>query len=70
MAIKRKMKKKPASTIGLNNNKPQDVKSIENLKELAEVLPGCSDITSALRYLCEYEAPRAKQRFLSVLKTA
>ena len=64
-----KMRKKPASTIGLNNNKSQDVKSIENLKELAKVLPGCSDITGALRYLCEDVAPREKERFLT-LRTA
>jgi len=69
MAIKRKMKKKPASTVALNSNRSHDVKAIENLKELAKVLPGCSDITGALRYLCEDEAPRVRERFLA-LKTA
>ena len=69
MAIKRKMRKKPASTIGLNNNRSQDVKSIENLKNLAKALPGCSDMTGALRYLCEDVAPRESERFLA-LKTA
>lgn len=66
---KSKVNKKQASTVMLNNNKPQDVKAIENLKELAKALPACSDITGALRYLCEVVAPRESERFLE-LKTA
>lgn len=63
MAQKIKMKKKPANTVQLSNSKPQDVKAIENLKELAKVLPACSDITGALRFLCEDEAPKTTKRY-------
>jgi len=66
---KNKVKKKPASTVQLSNSKPQDVKAIENLKELQKALPACSDITAAARYLCEDVAPRESKRFLA-LKTA
>lgn len=64
-----KVKKKPANTVQLSNNKPQDVKAIENLKELAKALPACSDITGALRYLCETVAPKESERFIA-LKSA
>jgi len=60
-----KMTKKPANTVQLSNSKPQDVKAIENLKELANALPACSDITGALRYLCESVAPIEIKRFLA-----
>ena len=53
------MKKKPASIVQLTERRPQDVESVENLRKLAEVLPGCSDLLSALRWLCESEAPKA-----------
>jgi len=66
MAIKRKMKKKPANTVQLSNSKPQDVKAIENLKELAKVLPACSDITGALRFLCEKVAPKVTEKYLAI----
>lgn len=66
---KRQVKKKPANTVQLSNSKPQDVKAIENLKELAKALPACSDITGALRFLCEDVAPKETDRFLT-LKTA
>ena len=69
MAAKRIVNKKQASSVQLSNNKPQDVKAIENLKELAKALPACSDITGALRYLCENVAPRESERFLA-LKSA
>jgi hypothetical protein len=64
MAIRKKVKKKPANTVQLSNRKPQDVNAIENLKGLAKALPACSDITAALRWLCEVEAPKAAKRFL------
>jgi len=66
---KRKVNKKQASTVQLSSNKSQDVKSIDNLKELQKALPACSDITGALRYLCEDVAPKESERFLA-LKTA
>ena len=69
MAVKRKVNKKQASSVQLSNNKPQDVKAIENLKALQKALPACSDITGATRYLCETVAPRETKRFLA-LKTA
>lgn len=61
-----KVKRKPANSTQLTTNRPQDVKSVENLSELAKVLPGCSDITSALRWLCEEEAPKATERMKAV----
>lgn len=63
MAIKRKMNKKQASSVQLSNNKPQDVKAIENLKALQKALPACSDITGATRYLCETVAPEKLRNF-------
>lgn len=68
MAVKSKVNKKQASSVQLSNNKPQDVKAIENLKDLAKALPACSDITGALRYLCEVVAPKESERF-SAIKT-
>ena len=66
---KSKVNKKQASTVQLNNNKSQDVKSIENLKALQKALPACSDITGATRYLCEYEAPKVTERFIALKTT-
>ena len=66
---KKQVNEKQASTVQLNSNKSQDVKAIDNLKELQKALPACSDITGALRYLCENVAPRESERFLA-LKTA
>lgn len=62
---KSRVNKKPANTVQLSNSKPRDVKAIENLKELASALPACSDITGALRYLCEVVAPIESKRFLA-----
>lgn len=67
MAKKIKMRK-PANATGLNSDKPSDVKAIKCLRELAEVLPGCSDVTSALRWLCENEAPKVAERFTKMLQ--
>jgi len=66
---KAKVNKKQAGSIQLSDSKPQDVKAIENLKELQKVLPACSDMTGAVRFLCEYEAPKVTERYLA-LKTA
>lgn len=66
MARKRKVNKKQASSVQLSNNKPQDVKSIENLKALAKALPACSDITGATRFLCEKVAPKITQKYLAI----
>ena len=63
---KRTVNKKQASTVQLNNNKPQDVKSIENLKALAKALPACSDITGATRFLCEKVAPKVTEKYLAI----
>jgi len=57
------MLREQARSVGLTTRKPQDVKAIENLKELAKALPACSDITNALRWLCKNEAPKAAKRF-------
>lgn len=62
MGTKQKMRK-PANTTGLTTDKPQDVKAIKNLRELAETLPGCDSVINALRWLCENEAPKATKRF-------
>ena len=69
MAVKRKVNKKQASSVQLSNNKPQDVKAIENLQELQKALPACSDVTGAARYLCETVAPRETKR-VKALKIA
>jgi len=66
---KNKVNKKQASSVQLSSNKPQDVKSIDNLQALQKALPACSDITAAARYLCETVAPKESERFLA-LKTA
>lgn len=60
---KRTVNKKQANSFQLSSNNPQDVDAIDNLKELQRVLPGCSDITAAARYLCEDVAPRESKRF-------
>ncbi|MBN1807162.1 MAG: hypothetical protein JW837_18090 [Sedimentisphaerales bacterium] len=62
--------KKPVSTIALTINKSQDIKAIENLREMVKVLPGCSDATSALRWLCEVEVPKITNRFMEVLNAS
>ena len=66
---KSKVNKKQASSVQLSSNKSQDVKSIDNLKGLQKALPACSDITGAVRYLCEYEVPNITKKYLA-LKTA
>lgn len=69
MAVKRKVNRRQANSFQLSSNNPQDVKSIDNLKELQKALPACSDITAAARYLCESVAPRESKKF-EALKTA
>ena len=64
------MKKKPAQTVGLTTSKPRDIQSIENLTKLAEALPGCSDVTSAVRWLCEEEIPKVIERLNKVFPKA
>lgn len=67
---KKKGMKKPANAAGLNSNRPNDVKAIKNLQALVEVLPGCSDVTGALRWLCENEVPKIVNRFKIMLKAS
>ena len=62
MAKKFAMKKKPANIVSLSNRKPRDVQAVDNIKQLAEILPGCSDLTSAARWLCENEIPKVIKR--------
>lgn len=66
---KSKVNKKPANTVQLSNNRPKDVKAIENLQALAKALPACSDITGAVRFLCEKVAPKVTEKYLA-LETA
>jgi len=66
---KKKMQKRSANTVQLSNNNKHDVKAIDNLKELAKALPACSNLTGAMRFLCEDEAPKVTERYLA-LKTA
>lgn len=67
---KKKSMKKPANATGLNSDRPNDVKAIKNLQALVEVLPGCSDVTGALRWLCENEVPKITDRFKTMLKAS
>jgi len=66
---KRKMNKKQAGSVQLSDSKPQDVKAIENLKDLAKALPACSDITGAARFLCEKIAPKITEKYLAIETT-
>ena len=68
MAKDRDMKK-PANATGLNSDRPGDVKAIENLRRLVEVVPGLSDVTGALRWLCEEEVPLIVDKYKKFNKT-
>lgn len=72
MSKKREMRK-PANATGLNSDRPGDVKALKHLRELVDVVPGCSDVTGALRWLCEDEVPliiEKYKRLKKALKTA
>ena len=60
--------KKPANATGLNSDRPGDIKAIENLRKLVEVVPGLSDVTGALRWLCEDEVPLIIDKYKKVNK--
>ena len=55
--------KKKANSATLNSDRPGDVKAIKNLRELAEAVPGCSDLTGTLRWLCEEEVPLVTKKY-------
>ena len=55
--------KKPANAVGLNSDRPGDVKAVENLRKLSEVVPGCRDVTGTLRWLCEDEVPLIIEKY-------
>jgi len=65
-----KVKKKSATYVQLSSNRPNDVSAIENLQELAKLLPGCNDLTSAARYLCRDVAPKEIVRLKKVFPKA
>ena len=67
---KDKMIKAPADHVGLRKGKQQDVKCLENLKELQKALPECPDLTNALRYLCKVVAPRETERLKKLFAKA
>jgi len=67
MSKKSKMRK-PANATGLNSDRPGDVKALKNLRELVEVVPGCSDVTGALRWLCEDEVPLIIEKYKRLKK--
>ena len=68
MAKKEEMKK-PANATGLNSDRPGDVKAIENLRKLVEVVPGLSNVNGALRWLCEDEVPLIIEKYKRLNKT-
>jgi hypothetical protein len=62
MAKKTDMKKE-ANATGLNSDRPNDVQAIKNLRALSEAVPGCSDLTGTLRWLCENEVPLITEKY-------
>ena len=60
--------KKPANATGLNSDRPGDVKAIENLRKLVEVVPGLSNVNAALRWLCEEEVPQIIEKYKKINK--
>ena len=67
MSKKSKMRK-PANATGLNSDRPGDVKAIKNLRDLTDVVPGLSDLTGTLRWLCEDEVPLITEKYKKMNK--
>lgn len=61
--------KKPANATGLNSDRTIDREAIKNLRELIDVVPGLSDLTGALRWLCENEVPSIIEKYKEFGKT-
>ena len=61
--------KKPANATGLNSDRTIDREAIKNLRELIDVVPGLSDLTGALRWLCEKEVPDIVEKYKKFNKT-